>query len=396
VSQPLPVGEALELVLGRVTALAAEDVAVVSAAGRVTGEAVCSLVDLPPFPASAMDGFAVRSADTPARLPVVARIAAGRPAPRPLAPGEAMAITTGGVVPEGADAVVAVEEVEDDGESVTVPAVAEEDNVRPRGSDLLRGAVVAPAGARLAAAQLGALAAAGVTEVRCVRRPQVAVLLTGSELRRPGETLGPGEIYDANGLILATQLASAGAEVARLSPVPDDRAALRRALEEGLDADVLVTTGGVSVGEHDLVRELERELGVEEVFWRVSVRPGKPLAFGVRGRTLVFGLPGNPVSTLVSFELFVRPALLALQGFAAPRPPFRPGRLGRPARPSALRDSLLRARSRVEDGAVVLDPLDGQESHMIAQTATADALVFVPQGPVELPAGSPVRYLELS
>jgi molybdopterin molybdotransferase len=396
VSEPLPVGEALQLVLARAAPLAAEDVPVVSAAGRVTAEAARSPVDLPPFPASAMDGFAVRSADTPARLPVVARIAAGRPAPRPLGPGEAMAITTGGVVPDGADAVVSIEDVEDDGAAVTVQGVAEGDNVRPRGSDLLRGAVVAPAGTRLGAAQLGALAAAGVTEVRCARAPRVAVLVTGSELRGPGEPLGAGEIYDSNGLILATQLASTGADVRQLEPVPDDPDAMRSALEEGLDADVLVTTGGVSVGEHDLVRELERRLGVEEVFWRVSVRPGKPLAFGVRGSTLVFGLPGNPVSTLVGFELFVRPALLALQGLADPRPPFRPGRLGSPARPNALRDSLLRARSRVEDGAVVLDALSGQESHMIAQAATADALVFVPQGNAELPSGSPVRYLPLS
>src|SRR5262249_39969846 len=169
----------------------------------------------------------------------------------------------------------------------------------------------------------------------------------------------------------------------------------RAAIERGLAADVLVTSGGVSVGVYDLVRGTEAELGVEEVFWRVAVRPGKPVAFGVRGRTLVFGLPGDPVSSLVGFELFVRPALLALQGFAEPRPAFRPGRLGRPVKLLAGRDALLRARSRVEDGSVVLDPLTGQESHMIAHAATADALVLVPRGDGELDTGAGVTYLSL-
>jgi molybdopterin molybdotransferase len=221
------------------------------------------------------------------------------------------------------------------------------------------------------------------------------VVVTGTELAAPGDPLGPGEIYDANGFILATQVRSTGADVERLPPVKDDPAVTRAAIERGLAADVLVTTGGVSVGVYDLVRAAEAELGVEEVFWRVAMRPGKPISFGVRGRTLVFGLPGNPVSSLVGFELFVRPALLALQGAAVPEPPFRPGRLGRATRRTAARDSLLRARSRVEGGEVVLDPLTGQESHMIAQAATADALVLVPRGNGELEAGSPISYLAL-
>jgi molybdopterin molybdotransferase len=177
--------------------------------------------------------------------------------------------------------------------------------------------------------------------------------------------------------------------------VRDDAEATRAAIERGLEADVLVTSGGVSVGVYDLVRATEAELGVEEVFWRVAVRPGKPVAFGVRGRTLVFGLPGNPVSSLVGFELFVRPALLALQGSEEPGPVFRPGRLGRAARLVPGRDSLLRARTRVEGDAVVVEPLSGQESHMIARAATADALVLVPAGEGELAAGSTVSYLAL-
>jgi molybdopterin molybdotransferase len=254
--------------------------------------------------------------------------------------------------------------------------------------------VVEP-GVRLGPAQLGALSAAGIAEIACARRPRAAVLMTGTELRPPGEPLAAGQVYDANGTILASALASAGADVDVLTPVPDDEEAHRRALERGLVADVLVSSGGVSVGPHDLVREVGRTLGVEEVFWRVAVKPGKPIAFGVRGRTLVFGLPGNPVSSLVGFELFVRPAVLALQGVGDPGPHFHVGRLTQSLRRTASRDELVRARSSVDDNGVVLEPLRGQESHMIARAAAADVLVFVPRGEGELAAGEPVRFLRL-
>ena len=394
-SDLLSIGEALELVLGRVTPLEAEDVPIDEADGRVLAKTAAAAVDLPSFAASAMDGFALRAADVPATLPVVARIAAGRPASAALEGGQAMAIATGGVVPDGADAVVPIEDVEErDGVVVVTAGVAVGANVRRRGGDLGAGDPVVGAGTRLGPVQLGALAAGGVTHVRCSRRPQVVLAVTGTELRSPGELLGRGEIYDANGSILSAQIRSTGATVERLPPVADDPATTRTAIERGLEADVLMTSGGVSVGVYDLVRATEAELGVEEVFWRVSVRPGKPIAFGVRGRTLVFGLPGNPVSSLVGFELFVRPALLALQGLAQPRPVFRPGRLGLPVK-LVSRDSLLRARTRVEGGEVVLDPLLGQESHMIARAVTADSLVLVPAGDGELAAGAAVSYLSL-
>ena len=395
VSELLSIREALELVLGRVQPLGAEDVALDEAAGRVLAEPAAAAVDLPSFPASAMDGFAIRAADVPATLPIVARVAAGRPVSRELVAGEAMGISTGGVVPDGADSVVPIEDVEElDGNLVVPGSVVEGANVRPRGGDLRAGDPVVGAGVRLGPVHLGALAAAGVTRVRVSRFPRVVLAVTGTELRSAGETLERGEIYDANGVILATQIRSTGATVDRLPPVQDDAESTRAAIERGLEADVLITSGGVSVGVHDLVRTTEAELGVEEVFWRVAVRPGKPIAFGVRGRTLVFGLPGNPVSSLVGFELFVRPALLALQGLAEPRPAYKPGRLGRPVR-VVERDSLLRARARVDDGAVVLDPLTGQESHMIARAAMADALVLVPRGEGELAAGTTVSYLSL-
>jgi molybdopterin molybdotransferase len=397
VAELLSIEAAQRLVLERAQPLAAERVALEAAAGRVLAETARSVVDLPPFASSAMDGFAVRSADTPGTLPVVARVAAGRPAPRALDVGEAMAIATGGVVPAGADAVIPFEYVYEHDNTVELSeAVATGANVRPQGGDLRAGEEVVGAGTRLGPAQLGALAAAGVAELTCGSVPRAAVLATGTELRRPGEPLGPGEVYEANGLILKSQLLSAGASVERLAAVADDEDAHREALARGLEHDVLVTSGGVSVGPHDLVRAIESELGVDEVFWRVAVKPGKPVSFGVRGRTLVFGLPGNPVSSLVGFELFVRPAVLALQGHADPLPRFEPGRLAAALRRNPARDQLVRARRRTGDGSVIeLEPLTGQESHMIARAAAADALVLVPRGEDELEPGSAVRYLRL-
>jgi molybdopterin molybdotransferase len=384
------------LVLERARPLGAERVALSEAAGRVLAEPAAAVVDLPPFPSSAMDGYAVRSADTPGRLPVVQRVAAGAPATRPLTQGEAMGIATGGMVPEGADAVIQHERVVANDNEIEIPeAVANGANVRPVGRDVAAGYAVVPAGARLGPAQIGALAAAGVAEVVCGRRPRVAVLTTGTELREPGSPLGPGEVYEANGVMLAAQLAAEGALVTRLAAVADDDEEHRQALAEGLEHDVLVTSGGVSVGPHDLVRRVEAELGVEEVFWRVAVRPGKPVSFGVRGATLVFGLPGNPVSSLVGCELFVRPALRALQGTTDPGPWFAAGRLTVTVERNPARDDLLRARATVTDDGVSLEPVSGQESHMIVRAAEANALALVPRGDGELRAGSVVRYLAL-
>lgn len=387
---------AQELVLEHATGLPAEAVPVAEAAGRVLAEPALAAIDLPPFDSSAMDGFAVRAADTPGTLPIGARIAAGRPARRPLEAGEAMAIATGAVVPEGADAVIPFEYVVDSDNRIEIAnAVTVGDNVRPAGSDVRAGDVVVPAGVRLGPAQVGALAAAGVPEVRSPRRPRAAVLATGSELRRPGEPLEPGEIYEANGLILVAQLAGAGAEVERIPAVADEEDAHREAIARGLKADVLVTTGGVSVGPHDLVRSVEAGLGVEEIFWGVSIKPGKPISFGVGGGCLVFGLPGNPVSALVGFELFVRPAVLALQGAAEPLPRFERAPLQASVRRNRERDELIRARVVRSDDGVRLEPLVGRESHMIAQAAAADALVLVRSGDGQLEQGDLVSYLRL-
>jgi molybdopterin molybdotransferase len=404
VDELLTVEAAQALVLDRTQALPVEQVALRDALGRVTAEPVAARVDLPPFDSSAMDGYAVRATDLPGRLAIVDSSAAGSPATRPLGAGEAIEISTGGVVPTGADAVIPVEYVVTGGNEISVKTALEPGtNVRPRGGDVAVGATVVESGIRLGAAQLGAVAATGVAAVVCGRRPRVAILATGSELVPPGRALEPGQIYDSNGLMLAAALAAAGADIETLPAVADDESAHREALERGLAADVLVTSGGVSVGPHDLVRRIEAGLGVEEVFWRVAVKPGKPVSFGVRvadggdgPRTvLVFGLPGNPVSSLVGCELFVKPALRALQGLRDPLPRAETGRLASALRRLDARDEYVRARSRLDQDGVVLEPLRGQDSHMIARAAAADALVHVPRGDGELEAGALVRWLRL-
>ena len=342
----LSIEEALARVLARARPLEPEPVPVAEAAGRVLAADVAALIDLPPFPSSAMDGFAIRSADVPGELPIVFRIAAGRPADRPLEAGEAMEISTGGTVPAGADAVVPIENVVEQDNNVSVPAsVAAGAHVRPIGGDVRAGEPLLAAGTMLGAAQVGALAAAGIAEVSCARRPRVVVLSTGTELRAPGEALGPGQIYESNGPMLAAAFEAAGALVDRIGPVADDEDEHRRALEWGLEADVLVSSGGVSVGPHDLVRRILGELGAKEDFWGVAVKPGKPVSFATRGATLVFGLPGNPVSALVAVELFVRPALRVLQGDSRPGPNYEVARLASPVRRNATRDELVRART---------------------------------------------------
>jgi molybdopterin molybdotransferase len=384
------------LVLEHARPLPAEEVAVAAAAGRVAAADVKALVDLPPFPSSAMDGFAVRSGDLPGALRVTGESAAGAPFQGTVGAGEAVAISTGGVVPEGSDAVLPIEYVVTSDNTIETAEVLDVGaNVRPRGGDVRGGEVVVARGTLLRAAHVAAAAAAGVASIPCARRPRVAVVATGSELVPPGRELGHGQVYEANGAMLAAALRAAGAEVLSVETAGDDEQVLRSALARGLGADALVTSGGVSVGEHDLVRAVERELGVEEIFWRIAMRPGKPLAFGVRDATLVFGLPGNPVSALVGCELFVKPALRALQGLAEPLPVFEPGRLSQSLRRNGERDQFVRALVRREADGIELDPVRGQESHMIARSSLADALIHVPRGNGEVAAGDTVSWLRL-
>ena len=392
----LTVDDALARIVEHAQLLSVETLAVSAAIGRVVRENATALVDLPPFPSSAMDGFAVRASETPGELSIAYRVAAGAPPPGPLGAGAAAGISTGGTVPSEADTVVPVEVADDLGSHVViVGAAVPGQHVRPRGGDVSVGATVVPSGSRLSAAQIGALAATGIAEVACSTRPRVAVLATGSELRPAGDELAAGQIYESNSAMIAAVLARANAEVDVLPVVEDDPDAHREAIARGLESDVLVTSGGVSMGEHDLVRRVAADLGVREIFWGVALKPGKPLSFGARDRTLVFGLPGNPVSSLVGAIVFVTTALLALQGAKNSLPRYVSGVTSTTFRRNPHRDEFVRA-VRIDAGdAVRLEPIVGQESHMIARTAAADALVHVPRGEGELEAGSLVRFLAL-
>ncbi|MGH2843130.1 MAG: molybdopterin molybdotransferase MoeA [Solirubrobacteraceae bacterium] len=397
----LSVDDALARVLAEAVALPAEAVALKAARGRYLSEDLHAALDLPPFAGSAMDGFAVRAADTPGTLRVAGESAAGRPFGGTVAPGEAVTISTGAVLPDGADTVVMLERAELDGDGATVTIAYQAsagDCVRPAGSDLRRGQRALEAGTRIGAIQVGAAAALGLARLPCRAQPRVAVLATGDELRPPGEPLPPGAIYNSNGPMLEALLAEAGALTGDPRSVADSLAAHRQALTAALDDDVVITCGGVSVGPHDLVRDVQRALGVHERFWGVALKPGKPLSFGVRerpgrsGPALAFGLPGNPISALVCFELFVRPALEALQGASQPHPRFAPGLLAAAVARHPERDQMIRVR---RDSSDRLEPLRGQQSHQITLSAGAHGLARIPAGHGELAAGAKVNYLPL-
>jgi molybdopterin molybdotransferase len=393
---PIPIDDALALVAGHVTPLPVQHFPLEQAYGRFLSQQLTAGLALPPFDSSSMDGFALRAGDTPGSLRIVGESAAGTPFEGELGPGDAVAISTGAVVPHQADAVVPIEDATVSGVRLEVPAgITAAANVRFAGSDIAQGAPLLAPGTRVGPAQLGAAAAVGFAELPCRRSPTVAIVTTGDELRQPGAPLGPGEIYDSNRPLLRAALRTAGAEIELIPVAADTPEAHRQAFARALEHDVVISTGGVSVGRHDLVRSVGAELGVQQVFWRVALRPGKPLAFGVRGTTLVFGLPGNPVSTLVCFELFVRPALLALQGARDAHPRFERGALGEHVTRNPQRDDLIRVAVELDDGRPVLYPLAGQESHQIAVTAQADALARIPTGAGQLLAGTAVDFLRL-
>jgi molybdopterin molybdotransferase len=388
--------EGLRLILEHTPSLPSERLAVSpDLTGRVLVADVPAAVSLPPFSTSAMDGYTVRAADLAAGpVPIAFRLGAGD-RPRPLEPGTAAGIATGAPLPDGADAVVPVEDArEEDGALVAdVPRVGA--HIRPEGGDVRAGQVVAAAGVTLSAAVLAAVQAAGADHVEVARRPRLAALATGSELVPVGRPLEPGQIYESNLTAIVSQAQGAGAEVTAAEVVVDDRGATVAAFERAIaGADVVVSSGGVSVGPHDHVKPALAELGVREVFWRLAHKPGKPLWFGVAaGGTLVFGLPGNPVSSLICFQLFIRPALLAMQhGRVPPRPV---ARLAEPVRRLRERDHAVRCRLAVSAEGMVLAPAGPQDSHMIVHAAGADAVALIDAGEGEAPAGALVEYVVL-
>jgi molybdopterin molybdotransferase len=389
--------EAAALVLDRTPVLPAEDVPLAGCQGRALADDLVSAADLPPFAASAVDGYALRSADGGGRLRVVGESAAGRPFDGELEPGSAARILTGGVLPAGADTVVMVEDVEQDPDWVVVPTgfPAGRNFYRP-GDDLRRGDVVLRRGQPLGAAELGLAASLSLPTLRVHRQPRVALLSTGDELVEVGRTPGPGQVVDSNRWALLAALREAGAVVTLLGVAPDRPEPLRDLVVDALrEHDVLVTSGVVSVGTHDLVKPLLESLG-EVHLGRVRLKPGKPFTFAaLPDQRLAFGLPGFPVSSLVTFEVFVRPALRRMQGHERVQRPLLPVRLGFDAR-AGDRTEFHRVQLRREDGTFVAETTGSQSSSRLLSLAGADALVRIPPGEDALRAGATVEALILS
>jgi molybdopterin molybdotransferase len=416
VSELISIDEAQGRVLDAVRPLATEEVPLGEALGRVLAEDLESAIDVPPFDSSAMDGYAV-VAGPAAELEVVDESRAGWPAKAAVEPGKAIRISTGGVLPEGATAVVPLERSEMLGreagaaersrgeagaaervrgeagapERVRVGASAPGDNVRRAGEDVRAGTVVLARGTLLGPPELGVAASVGRASLRCALRPTVAVLVTGDELTEPGRPLSPGGIYSSNGWALAALAERAGALVTTRETVPDQPAATRAALAKALDSsDVVIVSGGVSVGPHDHVKPALAELGVEERFWGVRLRPGKPTWFGTRGERLVFGLPGNPVSAMVGFHLFVRTALAAMQG-AHPGAARTSATLDAPVPRHPNREQAVRVHLETSGDGWHARTTGPQGSHMLTSMLGATALARIAPGQGEVAAGERVE-----
>jgi len=390
-NEPLDIAQAQALIAERCSLLAAETTAIDQALGLVLAEQVVASGDVPSRANSAMDGFAVQAGEAGRTLAVIGESRAGTPAEVVVGAGEAVRISTGATMPDGADSVAPIELVEDQGAKVTLlEEQATGRNVRLAGEDLRAGDAVLAPGRELGAAELGIAVAAGRAELQCVRRARVAVIATGDELREPGAELAAGELHDSNLTTLQALVREAGAEVVLAGHVGDDPAATQQLFAEALgQSDLVVCSGGVSVGPHDHVKGAFIELGVEERFWRVALRPGRPTWFGSRDQQLVFGLPGNPVSAMVTFLLFVAPALRAIQGRS-------PQQIGSAALGEAIerhpnRDECVRVRLD-QDEAFSTGP---QGSHILSSMTLADALAVIPRGEGSLAAGSQIELLSL-
>jgi molybdopterin molybdotransferase len=394
----LSVEQALEQILSRVAPLDTERVSLLEALGRVLAEPVDSRRDIPPWPNSSMDGYAVRAEDTrpdEVSLRVVTRVAAGTLASTVIGPGQAARIFTGAPLPPGADAVIPQEDVRaEEGSVVLGRTVQPGEFVRPLGEDVRAGECVLQPGHPIGAAEVGLLATLGYAQVRVHRRPRAAILSTGDELADLGSEPGPGQIANTNSYSLMAQVLEAGGQPINLGVAPDRLDSIRTRLEWGRTADVLVSSAGVSVGEHDFVKEALTALGAELHLWRVSMRPGKPITFGSLDGRAVFGLPGNPVSAMVTFELFVRPVLRKLAGHERlARPMIRAGALAPIPNPGSRRGYLR----------VMLVPVDGgygarltgdQGSGILTSMVRADGLAVVPPDTTIAP-GEPVDVIAL-
>lgn len=394
----LTVEEALAAILARVRPLGTERVTLLHALGGVVAEPIVSTREIPPWPNSSMDGYAVRAADTrrpPARLRVAGRVAAGALPECAAGPGEAVRIFTGAPLPSGADTVIPQEDVEAAGDAIVVTRTVEEGAyVRQRGEDVRPGDRVLAPGHVIGPAEVGLLATLGHTQVRVHRRPRVAVLSTGNELADLGTEPGPGQIPNTNTYSLMAQVCEAGGEPVNLGVVPDRREAIEERLGAAAAADVIVSSAGVSVGDLDLVRAALEGLGAELHLWKVAMRPGKPITFGsLRGRP-VFGLPGNPVSAMVTFEVFVRPALRRLAGHADTDRPVVQARALAPIANPGHRRGYLRVTLEPDGEGWGARLTGDQGSAILRSMVLADGLAVVP-GETTIAAGDPVRVIVL-
>jgi molybdopterin molybdotransferase len=391
---PLDLDEALARVLGQAEPLPAETVPLRKAVGMTLYEDVVSELAIQPFDNSAMDGFAVRAADTaraPATLHLVGESRAGHPARRTLERGEAIAISTGAMLPGGADAVVRVERAaRRDGTVMIEAATRAGEDVRQAGEDLGLGEVALKRGTVLGPAEVGVLASLGMEEARCYRRPRVAVVTSGDELLAPGEPMQAGGVYDSNSHTIPALAERAGARVISIDRVPDEPEATQVGIEAALRADVAIVCGGVSVGEHDHVKEAFAWHDVRQAFWRLALKPGGPTWFGTHKRTLAFGLPGNPVSAMVVFSLLVRPALAKLAGVKAHQARTK-AVLDEPCARAPGRVSALRCALRLTEDGWHARPAPRQGSHVLTSMLGADALALIPPGEGSVEAGERVE-----
>jgi len=395
----VPASEALARILGECTLLPSELAGPAEALGRVLAMDLTAPRTQPPADNAAMDGYAVHASDCTrpgAHLKVVARLFAGdQPGPH-LGPGEAARIMTGAPLPPGADAVVMQERTRREGDGLDVlDSILPGQHVRPAGEDAREGDLLLGAGTVLGLAEAGILWSQGILKVPVVRRPRVGVISTGDELTDPAAP-EPGRILDSNGPMLTAAASRAGAEATHLGRCPDDPKALRAALERARHLDVIITSAGASVGERDLVRGVLQDMGAEERFWRLAIKPGKPLAYARLGNAHVFSLPGNPVSALVTFELFVRPALRRLAGHAAAAPPEIPGRTAVPLRKPAGLRHYLRATVEWRDGAAWATPLATQGSGALRSASQATHLLVLPEDVTGRAPGDPVGLVPVN
>src|SRR4051812_3298084 len=397
----LSVEDATDRILSAFAPLGPEVVALDQALGRVLRTPVTARLDHPPQAVSAMDGYAVRSPDVqqlPVRLHVVEAIAAGTLPSRTLGPGEVARIFTGAALPEGADAVVIQENTEKDGEHVRIidggPALPGK-HIRSAGNDFTHGQVGVAAGRRLTPSDIGLAAAMNWPWLTVTRKPRVAIISTGSELVQPGEAVAPGQIIASNGFALAAFVTACGGDAIHLGIARDDEAALADLIDRAAGADLLLTSGGASVGEHDLVQGVLKSKGMDLDFWKIAMRPGKPLMFGTLGALKVIGLPGNPVSALVTATLFVGPAIARMLGETNAGPRIVKARLGIDLPANDLRQDYLRAAVTEDERGFIATPFGKQDSAMLSALSRSGGLVIRRPHAPAAQAGSEIEMVRL-